>query len=44
VQTVAQKSAPIISGPLKVDPAAPKPEADPMMPSELRAFGWNAQP
>ena len=29
---------------LKVDPAAPKPEIDPMLPNELRAFGWNAQP
>ena len=31
-------------GPLRVDPAAPKPESDPMMPTELRSFGWNAQP
>ena len=44
LQTASQKSAPVITGPLKVDPAAPKPESDPMMPSELRAFGWNAQP
>jgi hypothetical protein len=29
---------------IKVDPAAPKPETDPKMPSDLRAFGWNAQP
>ncbi len=29
---------------IKVDPAAPKPESDPMMPTEIRAFGWNAQP
>ena len=29
---------------IKVDPAAPKPDANPIMPSELRAFGWNAQP
>ena len=43
-QAVAPKSAPITTGLLKVNPAAPKPEADPMMPSELRAFGWNAQP
>jgi hypothetical protein len=43
-QTAAPKSTPVVSGPLRVDPAAPKPEADPMMPSELRAFGWNAQP
>lgn len=44
LQTASQKSAPVITGPLKVDPAAPKPESDPMMPSELRSFGWNAQP
>jgi hypothetical protein len=44
LQTASQKSVPVITGPLKVDPAAPKPESDPMMPSELRAFGWNAQP
>ena len=44
VQTASHKSAPVANGPLKVDPAAPKPESDPMMPNELRAFGWNAQP
>jgi hypothetical protein len=44
LQTASHKSAPVASGPLKVDPAAPKPEIDPMMPNELRAFGWNAQP
>ena len=44
VQTASHKSAPVANGPLKVDPVAPKPEPDPMMPSELRAFGWNAQP
>jgi hypothetical protein len=43
VQTATQ-SAPIAKALLKVDPAAPKPEEDPMMPNELRAFGWNAQP
>jgi hypothetical protein len=43
-QTAAQKSAPVGIGPLRVDPTAPKPEAEPMLPSELRAFGWNAQP
>jgi hypothetical protein len=40
----ATQSAPIAKTLLKVDPAAPKPEEDPMMPNELRAFGWNAQP
>jgi hypothetical protein len=44
VQTVARQSASVVTGPLRVDPAAPKPETDPMMPSELRSFGWNAQP
>jgi hypothetical protein len=29
---------------IKVDPTAPKPDTDPMMPSQLRSFGWNAQP
>ncbi|MCZ7594887.1 MAG: hypothetical protein M5U16_08190 [Hyphomicrobium sp.] len=44
VQSAARKAAPVVSDFLNVDPAAPKPEADPMMPTELRAFGWNAQP
>jgi hypothetical protein len=39
----APRTAPVAAL-IKVDPAAPKPEADPMMPSEIRAFGWNAQP
>jgi hypothetical protein len=43
VQAAAQ-NAPPAKALIKVDPAAPKPEADPMMPNELRAFGWNAQP
>jgi hypothetical protein len=43
-RTVAPQSAPVSIGPLRVDPAAPKPESDPMMPTELRSFGWNAQP
>jgi hypothetical protein len=43
VQTATQ-SAPIVSTLLKVDPAAPKPEENPMLPNQLRAFGWNAQP
>ena len=42
VQT-AVRTAPV-QALIKVDPAAPKPDTDPMMPSELRAFGWNAQP
>jgi hypothetical protein len=43
VQAAAQ-NAPPAKALLKVEPAAPKPEDDPMMPNELRAFGWNAQP
>jgi hypothetical protein len=43
VQTATQ-NAPVVSTLLKVDPAAPKPEENPMLPNELRAFGWNAQP
>ena len=43
VQQTAARTAPV-QALIKVDPAAPKPESDPMMPSELRAFGWNAQP
>ena len=41
-QTVVR--TPPVKSLIKVDPAAPKPETDPMMPNELRAFGWNAQP
>jgi len=44
VQTAAHKAPPTVKAPLTVDPAAPKPESDPMMPSEIRAFGWNSQP
>lgn len=44
VQTAVHKAPPATSALLKVDPTAPKPEANPLMPSELRAFGWNAQP
>ena len=43
VQTATQ-SAPMAKTLLTVDPAAPKPEENPMMPDQLRAFGWNAQP
>jgi hypothetical protein len=43
VQTATQ-NAPVVSTLLKVDPAAPKPEENPMLPDQLRAFGWNAQP
>jgi hypothetical protein len=43
VQQTAVRAPPAKSL-IKVDPAAPKPEADPMLPSEIRAFGWNAQP
>jgi len=43
VQQTAASTAPA-QAIIKVDPAAPKPEADPMMPNELRSFGWNAQP
>ena len=44
VQQTAAESASTAKSILKVDPAAPKPEDDPMLPSELRSFGWNAQP
>ena len=43
VQQTAVRTPPVKSL-IKVDPAAPKPESDPMLPSEIRAFGWNAQP
>jgi hypothetical protein len=43
VQT-ATRTAPAPAALIKVDPAAPQPESDPMMPTEIRAFGWNAQP
>jgi hypothetical protein len=42
VQTAA-RTAPM-QALIKIDPAAPKPDSDPLMPSQLRAFGWNAQP
>ena len=42
VQTAA-RTAPM-QALIKVDPTAPKPDTDLLMPSELRAFGWNAQP
>lgn len=44
VMQSAVRKPPSGIGLLKVDPSAPKPEADPMLPTELRAFGWNAQP
>jgi hypothetical protein len=40
----ATRTAPAPAALIKVDPAAPKPESNPMMPTEIRAFGWNAQP
>jgi hypothetical protein len=43
VQAAAQNAPPAKKF-LTVDPAAPPPEPDPMLPSEIRAFGWNAQP
>jgi hypothetical protein len=42
-QQTATRTAPV-QALIKVDPAAPKPETDPIMPSELRAFGWSSQP
>ncbi len=35
--------AQVSTGLLRIDPAAPKPETDALMPTEIRAFGWNAQ-
>jgi hypothetical protein len=43
VQTAVQNSAPAKKL-LAVDFAVPPPESDPMLPHEMRAFGWNAQP
>ena len=37
-------ASPLPGGLLRVDPAAPKPDPNPSMPTELRAFGWNSQP
>jgi hypothetical protein len=42
VQT-AVRTAPV-QALIKVNPAAPKADSDPMMPNELRAFGWSSQP
>jgi hypothetical protein len=43
-QTAAHKTPPAATDLPKVDPEASKPESDPMLPDQLRAFGWNAQP
>lgn len=43
VQAAVQNGAPAKKL-LTADPAAPPPEPDPMLPNEIRAFGWNAQP
>ena len=43
VQQTAARPPPVKSL-ITVDPAAPKPDADPMLPNELRAFGWSSQP
>jgi hypothetical protein len=43
VRAAVQNSAPAIKL-LAVDFAVPPPESDPMLPREMRAFGWNAQP
>ena len=43
VQAAVQNGAPAKKL-LTVDFAAPPPEPDPMLPHEMRAFGWNAQP
>jgi hypothetical protein len=41
VQTAER--APVSTGLLRIDPAAPKPQTNSLMPTEIRAFGWNAQ-
>ena len=43
VQAAAQNGAPAKKL-LAVDFAVPPPDSDPMLPREMRAFGWNAQP
>ena len=43
VRGAVQNSAPAIKL-LAVDFAVPPPDSDPMLPREMRAFGWNAQP
>jgi hypothetical protein len=43
VQQTATRAPPMKSL-INVDPAAPKPDSDPMLPNELRAFGWSSQP
>jgi hypothetical protein len=41
VQAAVQNGAPRL---IAVDFAVPPPDSDPMLPRELNAFGWNAQP
>ena len=43
VQAAVQNGAPAKKL-LAVDFAVPPPDSDPMLPREMRAFGWNAQP
>ena len=43
VQAAVQNGAPAKKF-LAVDFAVPPPDSDPMLPREMRAFGWNAQP
>jgi hypothetical protein len=43
VQVAVQNGAPV-KRLLAVDFAVPPPDSDPMLPREMRAFGWNAQP
>ncbi len=43
VQAAVQNGAPAEKL-LAVDFAVPPPDSDPMLPREMRAFGWNAQP